>query len=114
MSDIVNNDNNIRNPINDVNDERNTLASSSSDTVSYQPVIENQNARQCSIDTNKIEQLKSCLEADIHSCDFTWSLFHSALNSYRFDSCLRPYPPMFLKNGYKDPTRMVSFFLALI
>ncbi|KAL5004979.1 hypothetical protein ScPMuIL_018435 [Solemya velum] len=45
----------------------------------------------------------SRLTEDILAADLKWSLFVAALQSYRFDSVLRPYPAPFLKeNGEKD------------
>ena len=47
------------------------------------------------------DQLRKCLE-DIPACDMQLSLFSAASSSYRQDSTLRPFPPMFLKDDFKD------------
>lgn len=56
------------------------------------------------------QQLRSVMAAvarDLTAADLKWSLFVAACQSYKQDSCLRPFPPMFLKDGSKD-------FIALV
>lgn len=42
------------------------------------------------------------LETDLTAADFRWSLFIAALESYRHDSILRPFPSAFLEDGNKN------------
>ncbi|XP_011876935.1 PREDICTED: mono [ADP-ribose] polymerase PARP16 [Vollenhovia emeryi] len=50
----------------------------------------------------KISSLKHLLGKDPRAADLKWSLFVAASNTYRYDSCLKPFPPMYIKNEYKD------------
>ncbi|XP_032681818.1 G2/mitotic-specific cyclin-B-like [Odontomachus brunneus] len=50
----------------------------------------------------KISLLKHLLEKDLKAADFKWSLFVAASNTYRYDTCLKPFPPMYIKNECKD------------
>ncbi|XP_015175960.1 PREDICTED: mono [ADP-ribose] polymerase PARP16 [Polistes dominula] len=50
----------------------------------------------------KIVLLKHLLEKDPKAADLKWSLFVAACNTYRCDTCLRPFPPMYVKNECKD------------
>ncbi|XP_011640935.1 mono [ADP-ribose] polymerase PARP16 [Pogonomyrmex barbatus] len=50
----------------------------------------------------KISSLKHLLEKDPKAADLKWSLFVAASNTYRYDSCLKPFPPMYIKNECKD------------
>ncbi|KAK2583882.1 hypothetical protein KPH14_001156 [Odynerus spinipes] len=61
------------------------------DTTTYQDDVE-----------KKIILLKHLLEKDPKAADLKWSLFVAACNTYRYDSCLRPFPPMYVKNECKD------------
>ena len=45
------------------------------------------------------ERVLQRLESDITSADMRWSLFMSALESYRHDSILRPFPSAYLEDG---------------
>lgn len=47
------------------------------------------------------------LEKDFKAADIKWSLFVAAAFSFRYESCLRPFPPAFLKNGIKDMDELV-------
>lgn len=67
------------------------LHGSCMDTVTYQDDIE-----------KKITLLKHVLEKDPKAADLKWSLFVAACNTYRCDTCLRPFPPMYIKNECKD------------
>jgi len=44
----------------------------------------------------KIVFLKCCLQRDLVVADLEWSLFVAALSSYKRDTVLRPFPPMFV------------------
>lgn len=48
------------------------------------------------------------LEKDFKAADLKWSLFVAAAFSFRYESCLRPFPPVFMKNGIKDMDELVS------
>jgi hypothetical protein len=50
--------------------------------------------------------LKS-LKRDIMAADVKWSLFVSAANDYKFDSCLKPFPSQFVKDEEKDIESLV-------
>ncbi|XP_076644296.1 protein mono-ADP-ribosyltransferase PARP16-like isoform X2 [Halictus rubicundus] len=51
---------------------------------------------------NKVSSLKFLLENDLKGADLKWSLFVAACNTYRYDTCLKPFPPMYIKNECKD------------
>ncbi|CAL7938896.1 unnamed protein product [Xylocopa violacea] len=50
----------------------------------------------------KVQCLKHILEKDLRAADLKWSLFVAACNTYRYDTCLKPFPPMYIKNECKD------------
>ncbi|XP_028522058.1 protein mono-ADP-ribosyltransferase PARP16 isoform X2 [Apis cerana] len=50
----------------------------------------------------KIQCLKHLLEKDLRAADLKWSLFVAACNTYRYDTCLKPFPSMYIKNECKD------------
>ncbi|KAG7196686.1 hypothetical protein KM043_016018 [Ampulex compressa] len=50
----------------------------------------------------KVSAVKKLLEKDLRAADLKWSLFIAASNTYRYDTCLRPFPPMYIKNECKD------------
>ncbi|XP_078040203.1 protein mono-ADP-ribosyltransferase PARP16-like isoform X2 [Augochlora pura] len=54
------------------------------------------------VPTNKVSALKFLLENDLKGADLKWSLFVAACNTYRYDTCLKPFPPMYIKNKCKD------------
>ena len=51
------------------------------------------------------------LETDLAAADFRWSLFIAALESYRHDSILRPFPSAFLEDGNKNFQALVGAVL---
>ncbi|KAJ9579800.1 hypothetical protein L9F63_004546 [Diploptera punctata] len=51
---------------------------------------------------SKAIELRNMLENDLQAADVKWSLFVAACQSYRYDSCLKPFPPQFILNGVKD------------
>lgn len=55
----------------------------------------------------KISLLRHLLEKDLKAADFKWSLFVAASNTYRYDTCLKPFPPMYIKNECKDIEALV-------
>ena len=58
--------------------------------------------------TDLAEYIKEKIWLDPKAADLQWSLFVAALNSYRYDSVLRPFPPMFhQEDGEKDHKAMV-------
>ena len=55
------------------------------------------------------ERVLRKLETDITSADVRWSLFISALESYRHDSILRPFPSAYIEDdGNKNFQALVS------
>lgn len=55
------------------------------------------------------ERVLRRLETDITSADGRWSLFISALESYRHDSILRPFPSAYIEDdGNKNFQVLVS------
>ena len=55
------------------------------------------------------ERVLQRLEKDTMSADLRWSLFISALESYRHDSILRPFPSAYLEgDGTKNFQRLVG------
>ncbi|XP_046661003.1 protein mono-ADP-ribosyltransferase PARP16 isoform X1 [Homalodisca vitripennis] len=48
------------------------------------------------------KEVLSAIQRDLTAADIRWSLFVAACQSYKQDSCLRPFPPMFLVDGTKD------------
>lgn len=50
----------------------------------------------------KLSALKHLLEKDLKAADLKWSLFIAACNTYRYDTCLKPFPAMYIKNECKD------------
>jgi poly[ADP-ribose] polymerase 16 len=46
--------------------------------------------------------LRNILQNDPKAADMKWSLFVAACQSYRYDSCLKPFPSQFSNNGIKD------------
>lgn len=55
----------------------------------------------------KILSLKHLLEKDPKAADLKWSLFIAACQTYRYDSCVKPFPPMYIKNETKDIDALV-------
>lgn len=53
-------------------------------------------------DKTKVKAILDCFDKDILAADLKWNLFVAACQSYKYDSCLRPFPPMFYKDGFKD------------
>ncbi|CAG9581373.1 unnamed protein product [Danaus chrysippus] len=56
----------------------------------------------------KAVHLRLVLEKDFKAADIKWSLFVAAAFSFRYESCLRPFPPVFMKNGIKDMDELLS------
>uniref|UniRef100_A0A1B6C5N1 Poly [ADP-ribose] polymerase n=1 Tax=Clastoptera arizonana TaxID=38151 RepID=A0A1B6C5N1_9HEMI len=50
----------------------------------------------------KLALVLEYLEKDLIAADLKWSLFIAACHSYRYDSCLKPFPSMYLKDDVKD------------
>lgn len=49
------------------------------------------------------------IQEDPKAADFKWSLFCAACQSYRFDSMLKPFPPVFFtENSLKDIDKLAS------
>ncbi|XP_059050445.1 protein mono-ADP-ribosyltransferase PARP16 [Achroia grisella] len=56
----------------------------------------------------KAVHLRLVLEKDFKAADIKWSLFVAAAFSFRYESCLKPFPPSFIKNGVKDMDTLLS------
>ncbi|XP_004930196.1 protein mono-ADP-ribosyltransferase PARP16 [Bombyx mandarina] len=65
---------------------------------------------QTKLDTleKKAVHLRLVLEKDFKAADLKWSLFVAAAFSFRYESCLRPFPPAFMKSGIKDMDELLS------
>lgn len=48
------------------------------------------------------------LRNNLPGCDFITCIFVTALQSYRADQCLRPFPSLYITNGNKDFETLVS------
>lgn len=59
-------------------------------------------------ENNQAFSILKLLQKDLMAADLKWSLFIAASQSYKFDSCLRPFPPMYLRNDIKDINSVVS------
>lgn len=55
----------------------------------------------------KTGNLLESLQSDPMAADVKWSLFVSAANNYKFDSCLKPFPSQFVKDDEKDIEALV-------
>lgn len=59
------------------------------------------------------DRVLESLRADLLAVDLIWSFLVAALNSYRHDTVLRPFPPMFQEggpNGNKNMKGLVRTF----
>lgn len=61
-------------------------------------------------DELKVFQVANFIEEHPKEADLKWSLFCAAANSYRFDSILQPFPPLFMTDDYKEIDSLVSIF----
>lgn len=59
--------------------------------------------------SNIFQAVVSVVKRDLVAADVKWTLFVAASQSYKHDSCLRPFPPMFVKAGNKDFIALVSW-----
>lgn len=57
--------------------------------------------------TDKLAALKKILERDLKAADIKWSIFVCSAQSYRFDSCLKPFPPLYMDGLERDIDRLV-------
>lgn len=60
--------------------------------------------------SHQLASLMAAVARDLTAADLKWSLFVAACQSYKQDSCLRPFPPMFLKDGNKDFAALVRYY----
>ena len=59
----------------------------------------------------ELSYIQTCIRDSPQAVELRWSLFVAALHSYRFDSVLRPFPPLFVKdNGEKDFKSLVNTY----
>ena len=54
------------------------------------------------------ELVRSCLQRDPVAADLRLSLFMAAVQSYKRDSMLRPFPPLYLAGDNKDFEALVG------
>ncbi|KAK7009309.1 mono [ADP-ribose] polymerase PARP16 [Biomphalaria glabrata] len=52
--------------------------------------------------SKKEVSLSSLLNCDLYACDLLWSLFVAAAKSYRFNSILHPFPPMYSSDTVEE------------
>ncbi|GLG99730.1 Protein mono-ADP-ribosyltransferase PARP16 [Gryllus bimaculatus] len=86
-------------------DDNQPFASSSANVSKISAAGYENNTSQSSnqrLQENKLVTLRRLLESDLPSADVKWSLFVAACQSYRYDSCLKPFPPLFMKGDTKD------------
>lgn len=59
-------------------------------------------------DSNRSRRLavRDALEGDLTAADFRLSLFVAAAKSFKYDSCLQPFPPDYIINGEKNITEL--------
>ncbi|XP_011298347.1 mono [ADP-ribose] polymerase PARP16 [Fopius arisanus] len=81
--------------INNVNPQNGTILSVASGTSSVKSVELDEFEK-------KVLALKSVLNRDSHAADLKWSLFVAACNTYRHDSCLKPFPSSYIQGEFKD------------
>lgn len=55
---------------------------------------------------DKIVSLIKKIENDINACDFKWTLFVAAANSYKYDSLLKPFPNAYVDNKLLNINRL--------
>lgn len=48
------------------------------------------------------------LNEDIKAADLKWSLFIAASDSFRHETCLKPFPPKYVNDGTKDFDSLVN------
>lgn len=69
--------------------------------------MESQQKAVSSISLNdKIVSLIKKIENDINACDFKWTLFVTAANSYKYDSLLKPFPTAYVANKLLNITQL--------
>ena len=58
--------------------------------------------------SKNVHSLSGVIDGDIMAADFLVSVFWSAMTSFRHDSLLRPFPPVFVDDRNKDIEKLVS------
>ncbi|XP_071107834.1 protein mono-ADP-ribosyltransferase PARP16-like [Haliotis cracherodii] len=58
--------------------------------------------------TRKVQFIREKIKLDPLAVDMQWSLFSSAALSYRFDTVLRPFPPMFMSSDNEKDTKSLE------
>ncbi|KAF2885797.1 hypothetical protein ILUMI_20380 [Ignelater luminosus] len=56
----------------------------------------------CTTKESKLNAIVNILRDNFYGCDILLCLFMAALQSYRVDRCLRPFPTMYIKESNKD------------
>lgn len=75
---------------------------------------ENQQKSMRSTNTkDKIVSLIKTLENDISACDFKWTLFVTAANSYKYDSLLKPFPNAYVIDKILNITHLREIIASI-
>lgn len=64
-------------------------------------------------DTNKLSAVLNVIRENLAGSDLLMCLFMAALNSYRVDRCLRPFPIAYTSTGNKNIEKLVSLYHSL-
>ncbi|CAG2053815.1 unnamed protein product [Timema podura] len=98
-------------------DRNETLAKSSemhrNPTAAEGINLNTQSSSRLDVDS-KLSALRAFIEKDRLAADIKWSMFVSACQSYRYDSCLKPFPPQFLVNNVKDIDALFADFFFVV
>lgn len=62
----------------------------------------------CTTKEFKVNAILNILRNNFYGCDILLCLFMAALQSYRVDGCLRPFPTIYIKESNKDIDNLVS------
>lgn len=57
---------------------------------------------------NREECVPHNIRNNLPGCDFFTCIFVAALQTYRADQCLRPFPSLYMTKGHKDFETLVS------
>ncbi|KAL4712656.1 hypothetical protein ACJJTC_007953, partial [Scirpophaga incertulas] len=90
-----------------MNGEPDVLADTFTKTTQSDTFSDLHQAKKDSLE-KKVIHLRHVLEKDFKAADLKWSLFVAAAFSFRYESCLKPFPPAFIKNGIKDMDKLLS------
>lgn len=92
-------------------DSDHTLLSENSQSVNGTPhksdVCSDKSAKHETLEKKSLH-LRLMLEKDFKAADLRWSLFVAAALSFRYETCLKPFPPAFLNNGVKNMDELLA------